>query len=420
MEASLKHNRGALLLAVGLVVALEFMTNTLDTRLFPGDFLFYINMAQQGIRHNPDLVAPFAYRPVTPLLAGGIARIFSVSIESGFGSIAIAGAILQLFSVFLLAQHFRAGFWNSLLLMVLVALSFYHVKYLLFDVYRPEHLAYGIITLAMLALFRGQRWACWLLSCVGLLIREFCIIPAFLLLVQTLFSTFRPQFPVSEERKQAPPYAMGRGWGGNMSILLLTGAMLLLPRLLIPVKETVIYAELFTENPTLWEQITLPVLSFRRNLNLIFVLAAYLLPLLIIGSIRRLRAAWQALAGYRAALGLYSLLVLFLTLYGGTDLYRFVTYLYLPQVIFLAVILRDNRIPPLEIAVLVIVMVIFNRILWHIPVDDYNQFLDFYGGYHDRINIFIIQRMQELIVCLFVGIGVRGLLYLHQQQSANQ
>ncbi len=82
----------------------------------------------------------------------------------------------------------------------------------------------------------------------------------------------------------------------------------------------------------------------------------------------------------------------------------------------LAVVLRAG-VPTIQITVMLVAVFLYNKIPFLVPIWDYNHYLDFYGGYHDRVNYVTIQRLQELVVYLFIGIGLRGMMDIRQRQN---
>src|SRR5690606_5649078 len=121
--------------------------------------------------------------------------------------------------------------------------------------------------------------------------------------------------------------------------VVIVSLFVIVPRALIPIQGSGQYVDPVHDASTLENLIRAP-LSERRDFNIAFNLARYLLPLLLLITPARARAAWAVLAPHRLFLALYTALVLLLTMYGGTDLWRFVSYLFIPQVIVLAVLLR--------------------------------------------------------------------------------
>jgi len=383
------------IVSVMLIVIIDLLTNSIDTTLFEGDFIFYIDMAENGILGNSSLVAPFAYRPLTPFLASLISTFTGISTMMGYQVIAWGGALFTLVSSYALTRVFGGSHRHGLISVIIIGLTFYHLKYLLFDVYRPDHLAYGLTSFAFIALVQKRYWLCIGLSAIGGLTREFTLVPLALLLLQQLVWLVQE----GDSRKQIMSRIIV---GGGVIVV-----FVIVPRLFISVESTVVYATLFKPNPTSIETITLPLTSFRRNLNLIFAVLAYTLPILWLGGIHQLKAVWENLGSTRGLVVGYTFFVIGLTLIGGTDLARFVTYLHVPLIIIVTLML--NRKPSVILLIgMFITLLIFNRIPFLLPQEDYNNFIDFYGAYHDRVNPNIILRWQELVVFMFIAGGIRG------------
>ncbi len=72
-------------LALLLTVVIDLLTNSMEVRPeYDWDYIQYIDMAENGIIGNENLVGPFAYRPVTSLLASAFSDIFTLDTEGGF------------------------------------------------------------------------------------------------------------------------------------------------------------------------------------------------------------------------------------------------------------------------------------------------------------------------------------------------
>jgi hypothetical protein len=123
---------------------------------------------------------------------------------------------------------------------------------------------------------------------------------------------------------------------------------------------------------------------FARDLNFVFCLFSYLLPTLLLLTPDRAGDVRNAAGRRGPLLVLASALVLLLTLYGGTDLFRFVAYLFVPQAVALAALAGHAR--RRELVYAAVAMLVFNRIPWPVPNDDLGRMLDFYGGWNDRVN----------------------------------
>ncbi len=307
-----------------------------------------LEIAQNGLVNNPNLWAPWAYRPLTPLLARALADVFARPVEFGFAVVTVAGMLAQLVLVYALARHFRASFRAGLLAMAAVALSYYHLRFSLADIYRPDQLGYPLILLAMLLLFREQRVWCILICAFGLLVREFLIIPAVILGLQLLCIALR-------QRSAAALVAL-------VGLLLVVGATLWLPRALIPVADTAQRFDPQHRTISMVYDSMVMLSNMPRNLEFLAALVGYGLPVLLLATGGRLRHLWTQLAGYRWILGLYILLAVALSLVGGSGMNRYITYMVVPLVLVLALWLDD--VPDWEAWVWLALIALANRLFW--------------------------------------------------------
>lgn len=116
----------AFIISIVGVIIISLYTNSLDINKYSenfADFKYFMDMAENGIIGNTHLLAPFAYRFITPLFARIISQTFAASIVTGFKIIAYIGVISQLFLVFVLAKYFRSNFWHGMVTMAVVALQ---------------------------------------------------------------------------------------------------------------------------------------------------------------------------------------------------------------------------------------------------------------------------------------------------------
>ncbi|HNB85680.1 MAG TPA: hypothetical protein PLL38_03485 [Anaerolineales bacterium] len=373
-----------LLLAALTTLGLDLVTNAINTQGNAWDFLYYIALAKDGFHADP-LASPFAYRYLTPFIVHGIS-LLGFSIERGFGIIAYFGVIMQLTGIFFFVKWLGNSTKGAYLAMAVTALSLFNVKFLLFDIYRPDHLAYALILLQTYLAFNRKFLPLLLTTLIASQIREFNIIP----MVAYLFMSFR-----TTERglfiKQAA-----------ISTICLVPAILL-PRLLIPVTEN--YQLVGLSGDALLTTVILPFIP-SVDVNFIFSIFAYLLPLLFLADLKTIKAAFASLPenqrGYVLA---YTLLVLLLSFFGGTDFNRFATFLFLPQIILIGLI--TPAISSLQISLMLAVTFIFNRLWMHIPDWDVEKYRDFYGGFSLRLNMSTLNRIMELAAFWALGFGVR-------------
>ena len=384
-----------LLISIALTFVMDGLTNEVDTERYSWDFKRYINMAEDGILGNTDLVSPYAYRFLPPLIVRSITTTFGLSTDTGFRIVAYIGTVSQLFSIFLLARTLGFAFRTGIIVLLVMAFSMFNIKFLLFDIYRPDHLAYPLVTLAVYALIRRRIPLLLVTTLVGLQIREFLIIPALVYLVG-LWSTWLRERS-ARIRTQA---------------VLVTGLLffaVLVPRLLIPVRASSQFVDPLNNPRSLPTLITAP-LNIKRDINLVFVTAAYLLPSVLLCTRARGRDIAGRLKPFNALLAVYTGCVLLLAMYGGTDLTRFVSYLFIPQLFVLGHLL-EKKVSIVEAAYMLLAVFVFNRIMFQIPIWDLDAYLDCYGGYSDRVNISTLYRCAELLVYIAGAVGLRALIH---------
>jgi len=406
------------LACVLLVAALDGLTNELDTARYYWDFALYYDMAENGLVNNDHLVAPFAYRFATPLLARALTDIlpegreivilasaegalFATRTFRGFRLIAIVGALAQLALTFALADRMHVSPRRAFVTVLVVALSLYNVRFLLFDVSRPDHLAYPLMAIGVLAAVRRDVLLCVVASCAGLMAREFLLIPPAILIVLML-RDYR------ETRSRAALASIA-------ALALATGLCLIIPRAVIPVTGTGQYIDPVNDPDSLGNLLKAP-LSERRDFNIAFNVLSYTLPVWLLLTRDRLKRAWARLEGWRLVLGVYTALVLLMTMYGGTDIWRFISYLFIPQVIILAALLKDESLGWAEIAAMLAAVAVYNRIWLDIP-NLHAEYLDFYGGYDSRVNGATAWRIGQMALLLVAMLALRAAL---RRRSARQ
>lgn len=390
----------ALVACALIVTALDLFTNRMDRTRYLWDFVIYFDMAENGLAGNPHLWAPFVYRFLTPLLAGNIADLASLSIETSFVVLNYVGGIWQLFMVYLLAGHFSRRAWHAWTAVGVVALSLYQIKYMFWDVARPDPLAYPLMAVAVLALFQKRYGLCVAMSCIGLLTREFLIVPPLVLELVLLQAYWRTR---SREALR---------W--MVVTFALVSLFVIVPRVMIPIEGSGQYVDPVNDASTLRNLIRAP-LSERRDFNLLFNLFSYFLPVLLLVTPERAQRAWHDLAGYRQFILFYSLPVLALAMYGGTDLSRFMTYLFVPLVMILVVMLRRG-IPAVEVLYMLGAVAVYNKIFLGFP-DLLDPILDFYGGYDNRVNVETLMRLFEAATFVLGAVLLRGLLVLARRSA---
>lgn len=385
----------ALVAALTFVFVIDQFTNSLNTYRYYWDHYHYINMAEHGVLNNSGLVAPYAYRPIIPFLAGEFSQITGRSITLGFRLITYAGVVSQLVLTFMLARQFTRKTWIPWLIMLVIGVSTFHVKFLLFDVFRPDSLAYSLLLIGMIALFKRQQLITshvgvqhaatrvlvydaiiLAITAVGMLVREFCIIPVLLL-------SFHLLREFIDTRRKSAFMEVG-------VLALVTILAYWLPRHFIVVGRSDQFLE---SNLT---SVLAIVLNTGHHLNVMLGFTIYVLPLLILITPRRDNRLWVRAAAVRLDLILYTLIVLALSFVGGSDIARFTAYLFVPLIVLLTLIL-DDGVHPVEIAYLLLATAIYNRILSPIPMTSLDDYLDFYIVWYNRTSLTTQLRTLELL-----------------------
>lgn len=386
-------------LSVCLVVVLDIVTNDLDTQKYTWDFAYYIAMAEDGLVSERS-VAPFAYRFGATLPAHALHEAFAISVYSSFRVIAYIGAFLTLMVIYVLMRDFRFARPAAILALIVTGLSLFQIKFLLFDVYRPDHLAYPLIGLAFLFFLRRRWWAVVIIGVIGLQVREYLVIP----LLMQIARDIRIAVTQPAERKAAA--------GRAVLTVALTLAAVMLPRLLIPVTDFEQNIDPFHAPATLHRLYT-DLFNWNKSINFTLSFLVYMLPTLSLITRRRFGCVAKELSRpVGIALGFYSALVLVFALYGGTDYPRFMTYLFIPQCILLGYLYRCE-LHGAEIVYLLIVMVLLHRTFQPIPIWDLDLYLDMYRGYSNRVNAATLQSY-AIVAAALAGAFVNRKIFIQR------
>jgi hypothetical protein len=391
----------AIALAISLVAGIDLLTPHQSPI---ADAVFYVNIAKHGIIGNNELAAPYAYRPAVPLVAGTIARIMGITYETAFVWIARVSAVTLLCLACFLARSIGATFLHAVAVMCVVAFSLFHVRYPLYLPTMVDVEAVAMITLAVWLILRRRYLLGFFVCSAGLFFKEFLAIPSVLLVVQLTKEYFRER-----SERHLLLYAL---------LASVTFALcFLVPRLTFPVRigfGSNLQFVLDAAQPSMYMQNLRTFLSgpfdLYRNVNILFALASYWLPVLILLSPPRIRTIRESLADDSSTLVLFMILLLVLTMVGGTNIMIFVTYGVPLLVIVLALALRNASI--VEIVFVVVVTFIFNRIWVQLPLmsSDIAGSMDVYGGWDSRLNETTLYRTLEMTGYVFSAIFLRRLL----------
>ena len=209
-----------------------------------------------------------------------------------------------------------------------------------------------------------------------MLVREFCILPAALLVLHLLRSYRRTR----QRHLLVEIIVVG----------LVIVASYGLPRQLILVgRSDQFLDDQFSNIPNIVTNIT-------RDFNILLGTAVYVLPLLVLLTRERVRRVWQRVAPLHFDLIIYTLIVLGLSMFGGSDIARFTAYFFVPLIIILVALLEDG-IHPVEVGYMLLATATFNRVLSPIPMDNLDAYLDFYIVWGDRTSTGTWLRALELL-----------------------
>lgn len=395
-----------LIVSLAVIVILDLWTNRLQIEGHAWDFVYYIDMAENGVIGNPNLGAPYAYRALTPLLARAINHLFGLQTFFGFKILAYLGLWSTLFFVYHIARELKAGFGTGLLVMLVPACALFNVKFLLFDPYRPDQLAYPLLALGFLALLKDKPWVALAASAIGLQTREFPIIPA-LIIVYEAYTAWRAGGSLAKFLRRSAIVAV------------VLGLAVGLPRALIHVKFTQQILDPFN-NPNFLRVLFGMPFQWKRDFNYLFNLIAYFLPVVLLATPKRLGEAWLSLGRVRVWIIIHVLVVLVFMMYGGTDMMRYATYLFIPQVILITVLLRQSKVHWIELLVMFGALILFNRLLFLFPIWDFSAYINFYGGYGDWVNESSIRRLVELGAYILVAALVRMAIHWRSGRASSE
>jgi hypothetical protein len=381
----------AVIAAAALVLALDAVTNTIDRTRFSWDFRYYIDLAENGF--SGSLASPFAYRYATPMLARWISLGLHLPIPAAFTVVAYIGAIAQLVGVFWFVRWYVQSSRGAWVAMLMTAFSLFHVKFLLFDPFRPDHLAYALIVLQSYLALKGKFVPLLICTLIGSQIREFNVIP----LIAYLYASNR-------STAMASPAETGKRRIVELLVSCVSlGAALILPRVLIPVGEDFQFATFSMEG--ILRPLLAPLILV-RDVNFVYSLIAYTLPLLVLASPAALMTVVRRIKSYdRVFLAAYTALVVVFSFLGGTDFYRFSSYLLIPQGVLLGFLAAETSV--FRSAIALASAFVFNRIWLPFPMSDLDSYLDFYGGSGTHFGLAGILRIVECGALIGLGWFVR-------------
>lgn len=363
-----------------------------EIRDYPfGDHQVYMNMVDEGIFDNLDLINPFAYRYGFTGLVAGIKNLSGLSMYHSFKVLMYVGLLGQALLIYALAQKITPNIKASMAILTIVGFAFFNVRYSLFDPIRPEPLAFCIILISMLLIYHEKLFLAAIVAIVGLNFREFMVAPLASIGILYLWE-------FSKNRQAITALKI-------IIIGVLSAFVIFVPRLLIPISESYLIIRSPMGILTTW-------LDVLRHLNQVIALASQMLPILLLMT----EARWNALKEESPKLAYqlvpYMLMVVLLSIYGGTDLPRFISYLIIPQIILFAIMFR-TKLQPWELVYVLISWFVYYRYWQNFPVE-HRAYLDYVGPYFNVITI------HSAVHLFIIALSMIGMIYLRRTMEGKK
>jgi hypothetical protein len=326
-------------------------------------------------------------------VVGTVAAVTGYSVESVFlGATRIIGCML-IFAVWALARSVGSRSLPAAMAAVVAALSFHVLKVPLFWYTLIDIEACLVMVWAMHLLLVGRTRSCLVMACVGVLLKEFLVIPAMLALLAMAWS--RP-------RRSIAAIAMGG---------LLLAFFILLPRLVLPIAKS--FQAVDPMHAAGWLHDLGKSFAPARWARVGYSMLAFFAPVLMLISKQRLEPLRRMPRARAYIASVFLGLLTLLSLLGGSDIPRFAVYALPLQAIGIATLLADEPLPYrrsllVELAVVAGATFVFNRIWISLPHPTIQlaAFVDAYSGHAASPDARLMQRTWELLATIALGTGL--------------
>lgn len=379
--------------ALSLTALVDLLTNVTPA---VHDGNVYLRMAEGWGGQGP-WVAPFAYRPAVPFLVHATSQLTGVSADVCFLWFTRLSVAALLLAVFRFLRWASLGIPNAMWLVGVVALSFAHAKFPLFFYTLVDSEANLLMFVAMWAFVARRFVLCFLLGCAGLFFKEFLIIPPMLVVVRSILAM-----------------RSGVSTAGVSKVVCMIGAVgacVLVPRLAFDVSLSFQSIDPII-NPASLKRLYETPLSWRWDLNFVVSWVSYWLPFCLLLTRERLAAAWRVLGDFRTYCVIHLVSVAVLTMYGGSNLFSFVSYSLFAQVMLMRNVLAKGVLWPERVYV-VVALFFYNRIWMDVPLPagQRQAFRDFVvGGFGANVNVNTGSDVLELLSWIAGAVVVRWAL----------
>lgn len=351
----------------------------------------YLRMAEHGLLGEPR-VAPFVFRPVVPWVAGRIARASGWSAHEVLRWLAYAAAVLLVWLAYRFVRWLGAPVRDAAIGAAVALLTFSHVKWAVAfpTVIEVES---GVVVFVALWAVLARRYAlAFVASLVGLFVKEAAALPAALLCFRL--------FMEGRERRL-----------GLAAVVVAFAAAVAVPRMSITVSENLQMFDPFHRSGDGSALLELP-LNWRRMTNLLVSWLGYWLPTLMLVTVARGARVRDQLgrAGMSGTLVAYIAVLLVMSVYGGTNLFLFVSYGLVAQLVVLRVLVAGAS--RAEIALVLVAVAWFNKAFVPIPlpgVDNRAYYAHLVGGWSDYLTASAWWQLGQVALWVLVANAVRGL-----------
>lgn len=331
------------------------------------DGQLYFAMAQRGL--DAHLEAPFAYRPALPFLARWLAALSPLNVMGSYRLLVRVFAVLTLALAYMSARRLGARPGAAGVIAFALGLCFYQIRFPLFLWSMVDIAAYPLMLLAFGWIWQGRLVRAGIASSVGLLFKEFLLVPLAVVLLESGRAFLRER---AARRHHALVFA---------GVALLGAAFFLAPRVAFEVQASFQAIDPVKRPETLDQLWKLP-LQPERWLGILAAYVFYWLPTLLFSTRERWSVLRRDVRPFVRPLLAYLVLLLLLVMYGGSNLGVFAAYAIAGQVLVLALMLRTERPRVVETLWIGAALVVANR--WLVAIPDPLTDLDAYLAFHDH------------------------------------
>lgn len=367
-----------------------FSIDVIDTdHVYPlPDHEGYLAMIEGG--GYTDSIAPFAYRFGYTSIASVISKIGNLSPYDSFKLLTNIAIALEFVLCYALVRLITKEFIIGISLLAILAFSFFNIRYYIFNPMHSDPVGFVFLFACFILIYRDNLLLAGIVAIVGITVREFLVAPLASIAILYLWE-----------------YSQTKKWDNIAKILLLvvlSGLVVILPRLLIEVD----ISHTFLDSPKVLLKVwTNPL----RLMNIFIAFSGQMLPIILLMTAKRWQAIKNAPKKVIIPIIPYSIMVLILALYGGTDASRFMSYLIIPELILLSIMLEED-FNILEVLFVMVAWFAYFPFWQPAPQTKY-ELMGYIGPYFHNI------RKTSIIRILVMAFSMIGMDYLRRFINRN-